>query len=150
MGRNKPFHNFKSKSKESWIITECRSSTFVVIDANLPKRKYAYGVLNDGAWLTIRGPMDDDDSRRDRNTRKCCEDIRDFLNGGMRPVWLSDLREVNACVLKDLDGTLIRVTGPMIDKKPPGCFWVDDQSDVAKRLRAILMARLLMREIPAA
>lgn len=103
-------------------------------------------IVTDGTWphCYVYGPRNDDEDQGVRDRFKVCEDIRDYLNGGERPKWLDDLERTSEESASDLDGTSITATGPMIDRDPPNCLWVFDDSEKAKDARARLMDRLLL------
>lgn len=127
---------------ERWQCESYPSGTCIVFNANGPVKPFAYGVVKLIPHLYVYGPANDDFKKRHRDRMKCCEDIRDFLNGGERPPWLNDMRRVSEDHAEDLDGTRITATGPMIDKEPPKCFWVQDDSREAIEARRNLMDRL--------
>jgi len=129
---------------ERWRCEYFLSGTCIVSNANCKKEPFAYGVSDLEPHFYIYGPSSDDDDKRTSDRMKCCEDIRDFLNGGDRPKWLNDLRRVSESRAEDLDGTKITATGPSIDRDPPKCFWIQDESQGAKDARARLMDRLFL------
>lgn len=129
---------------ERW---ECRyygSGTCIVENAIGPKEAFKYGVHNLSPHFHIYGPANGDEANYMRDRMKCCEDIRDFMNGGERPKWLDDLHRVSETHANDLDGTSITATGPMVDVDPPACNWRQDESQEAKDARARLMDRLFL------
>ena len=106
-------------------------------------RCYHSGTINveppqRGPWLYVFGPGEvDGDSYSNRFA--VAESLCAFLNGGPRPAWLCDMKRVAENELGDFDGTRIIATGPMIDKRPPTCWWVQDDSSDAHDARARLI-----------
>lgn len=137
--------NASTKSGERWQCEYFQSGTCIVSNANCRKEPFAYGVHSLDPHFYIYGPGNKDENKAQRDRMKCCEDIRDYLNGGERPKWLDDLRRVSEDHAEDVDGTKITATGPSIDKDPPKCFWVQDDSQEAKDARARLMDRLFLQ-----
>lgn len=133
-------------SDEQWRCEYFLSGTCIVSNANSRKSAFAYGVRSLDPHFYIYGPGSRDEDKAQRDRMKCCEDIRDYLNGGERPKWLDDLKRLSEDHAEDLDGTKITATGPMIDREPPKCFWVQDESLDAKDARARLMDRLFLQQ----
>lgn len=129
---------------ELWRVVCYESGTMNVENQAAKREPYAYGERTLEPWLYIFGPHSNDEDVRDRDRRKCCDDICDFMNGGARPEWLSDMERQAEDSLISLDGTRIYATGPSVDKDPPKCWWVNDESDAAKNARARLIDRLAM------
>ncbi len=129
---------------ERWQCEYFQSGTCIVSNANCRKEPFAYGVHSLDPYFYIYGPSNENEDKSQRDRMKCCEDIRDYLNGGERPKWLDDLRRVSENHAEDLDGTMITTTGPSVDRDPPKCFWVQDNSQEAKDARARLMDRLFL------
>ena len=129
---------------ERWQCEYFGSGTCIVSNANSKEEPFAYGVHSLEPHFYIYGPNSKSDDKRQRDRMKCCEDIRDFMNGGDRPQWLDDMRRVSEEHAEDLDGTMITATGPSIDTDPPKCFWVKNNSQEAKDARARLMDRLFL------
>ena len=91
-------------------------------------------------WLYVFGPGGETDTMTHCNRFSCCEQIRNFLNGGLRPDWLDDLERIDSSTAESLDRTHISAAGPMIDAHPPCLKWVDAPG--AKRKQKLLMDRL--------
>ena len=87
----------------------------------------------------LYGPFDPDEGKCQRNRHVMCEQLADYLNGGDRPKWLDDMERISEAVARDLDGSSITATGPMVDRNPPHLDWWQDDSDEAKDARARLM-----------
>ena len=95
----------------------------------------------------IYGPNNPDESIRERERQQCCIDVRDYMNGGVRPEWLDDLYRVGETQTEAADGTSVDVVGPFVDADPPNLVWVFDESQDARDARARLMDRLLSQEV---
>jgi hypothetical protein len=109
-----------------WAV-KCFPSGTMIVTRGIPGQPHYY----------IYGPGGD------RNRHQCCCDVRDCLNGGARPAWLNDLCRTTESYAEDIDGTSIMAVGPSIDRDPPNCDWVQDDSEEAQSARARLMDRLL-------
>ena len=134
----------KSIVSERWECKYYGSGTCIVENALGPKEAFKYGVHNLSPHFYIYGPGNPDESKYMRDRVKCCEDIRDFMNGGDRPAWLDDLWRVNESHAEDFDGTKITATGPSFDASPPACDWRQNDTQEAKDARARLMDRLFL------
>lgn len=131
--------------KEDWRVRCFQSGTMIVHDASAPTVPFQYGVRCLSPHLYVYGPgygTEDSEDAAVRNRHRCCEELASFLNGGPRPPWLDDLTRASETRAEDLDGTSITATGPMIDRNPPACDWIDDPSPEAQDARARLMDRL--------
>jgi hypothetical protein len=129
---------------ERWECRHYGSGTCTVEDANGPKRAFAHGVHGLSPHLYVYGPGNADEAKYIRDRIKCCEDIRDYLNGGERPAWLDDMQRVSETHATDMDGTSITATGPSYDANPPSCHWRQDESPEARDARSRLMDRLFL------
>ena len=89
-------------------------------------------------WIDV--PGDDEVALRTKVIMSL--ELRDFLNGGMRPRWLNDMHrtsEDHACAA---DGSSLRAIGPGVTI---GEYTTQDRSDRAVDLRARLMDQLFFR-----
>ncbi len=143
-----PTQNLVSEIQaEHWKVKWFQSGTMIVQNVNGPKEPYAYGI----SWLEphfgIRGPGGETEAEQDRNRLQCCHDICDYLNDVKpRPAWLDDMERTDERSAVALDGTSIVAEGPSVDKKPPSCWWVLDESPEACNMRARLMDRLFLKK----
>lgn len=131
--------------REDWQVRGFASGTMIVQDQAAPFEPFAYGVRCTKPHLYVYGPgygTNYSETAAVQNRYFCCTALAVFLNGGPRPRWLDDLRRVSETHAEDLDGTSITATGPMIDRNPPRCDWINDPSPEAQDARARLMDRL--------
>lgn len=72
---------------------------------------------------------------------KVCKQIEVFMNGGMRPAWLDDVKKTSIESFDGSNNIKVRATGPMYDMNPPQLNWQEMHEDIA--LRKSLINRLL-------
>lgn len=118
----------KVVSREDWRVNSYLSGTVTVQDQTNPD-----------IWLYIFGPGLPDDDERDRIRHEYARLLAGFLNGGLRPAFLKDMERTSESYLKGVDGSSISACGPMYDKHPPKCWWVQKEDLVSKRRRAALI-----------
>ena len=87
-----------------------------------------------------------DEDRWMRDRYDMCNQLRDFMNGGDHPVWLSDIERLTETTAEALTGASIHAVGPMIDADPPNMHWVTDDSDDSKDDRARLLDALFFHQ----
>lgn len=92
-------------------------------------------------WLYLAGGGVGTDEQIDRHKGAIADEITDYLNGGPRPIWLDD-GDWSETSVRFPDGLCIVATGPMVDREPPTCWWVPDESATAQAARRALI-RLL-------
>jgi hypothetical protein len=112
-----------------WQVQAFASGTHIVTDGGA------------GPWLYVlcTNPEDLDDNRE---RFRMCEDLADFLNGGLRPAWLDEMERVREYELIGVDGSCVTATGPMYDADPPNLNWHERQDDESRDARARLIDRL--------
>jgi hypothetical protein len=133
------------EDREDWHVRWFASGTMIVEDRASPHEAYEFGVRCLSPHLYVFGPgygTDDGPDQAIRDRYRCCEELAAFLNGGPRPAWLDDLRRTSEAHAEDIDGTSVTATGPMVDRDPPKCDWINDPSPEAQDARARLMDRL--------
>ena len=80
-------------------------------------------------------------SPREQRYEVACQ-LRDWLNGGPRHVWMGNLWRDSETRATHEDGFAITATGPMVDRDPPNLDWVEDDTRDLADARARLIDRL--------
>lgn len=78
---------------------------------------------------------------------RVAEQLRDWLNGGERLVWMDNAYRDSETRLTHEDGFAITATGPMVDREPGAGDWVENDSREAKDARARLIDQLAGLEV---
>lgn len=119
----------KSRLWGEWRPEFYGSGTTIVVQRQIAHKPHLYIYADVAA---------DEDTTQSKRYAMCYE-IAAYMNGGDRPKWLDDMERTSEGTLRSLSGAMIYSTGPSIDRDPPKCFWVQDESDQAVYDRAKLM-----------
>ena len=127
-----PFYKIESPNKEVWVANAFPSGSQFVTNNN-----------SDDPYLYVYGPEMDSIDRVDLCRRMICEELAGFLNGGLAPIWLTELERFNDETLIGCDGTKIVATGPYYNHGPFYGHVIPRTDDDAQLGRKRLIDRLL-------